>query len=145
MNLPPAQGRWTHNPQYALTLSAPATIDISLERPSAKWAPIVKRHTLAALMGLYVIKGEAAGTPMRSPSAVMAGLIHETNFLPGHEVKASLYLEPLPDGAPYILMPATFGEGMRGPFSLGVTADGAPVEISLLESDGLTLRDAKTS
>ena len=66
--------------RYALTLSAPATIDISLERPSAKWVPIVKRHTLAALMGLYVIKGEAAGVPIRSPSAVMAGWIHEPSM-----------------------------------------------------------------
>ena len=50
-------------------------------------------------------------------------ILHRTNFIPSHELKCSLYLEPLPNGAPYILLPATFGAGMRGPFSLGVSAD----------------------
>ena len=50
--------------------------------------------------------------------------MHQTVFMPTHEVKASLKLEALPrDGAPYLIMPATFGAGQRGPFSLGVQAD----------------------
>ena len=44
-------------------------------------------------------------------------------FLPLYELKESLYLEPLPDGASYVIMPATFGAGQRGPFSLGVSSD----------------------
>ena len=54
--------------------------------------------------------------------------------MPSHVVKCELVLDPLPDGAPYIIMPATFGEGMRGPFSIGVNTD-APCDFSLLSAD----------
>ena len=40
-------------------------------------------------------------------------------------------VEPRPDGSPYILMPATFGPGMRGPFSLGVDCD-VPFDLTQL-------------
>jgi len=99
-------GRWTHNPQYALTLSAPAEVEISLERPANRWDRLLKMHTMSALMGLYVLRGESHA-PMRSPSAALANIVHQSTFMPGHEVKATVYLEPQPDGAPYILMPAT--------------------------------------
>ena len=46
-------------------------------------------------------------------------------------MKASLFLEPLEDGSPYIIMPATFGGGQRGPFSLGIHTDMAS-ELELL-------------
>ena len=55
----------------------------------------------------------------------------------------TLYLEPLPDDAPYLLMPATFREGMTGPFTIGVTADGTPLEITLLgDEKSRSVRDA---
>jgi len=135
-------GRWTHNPQYALMISGPAHVEISLERPANKWDRLLKMHTMSALLGMYVLRGEESGKPLRSPSAAMASIIHQSTFMPGHEVKASLYLEPLSNGAPYILMPATFGEGMRGPFSIGVLADGVPLDIVALEDGSAPLRDA---
>lgn len=140
-------GPWTKNPQYALTLHAPAMVDITIERPSKRWELKLKTHTLDALMGLYVLRGDgnAPHAPMRSPQAALASMVHQANFCPMHELKCQLYLEPLPDGAPYILMPATFGEGQTGPFSIGVTADGAPLDIAPLEEDGgRQLRDART-
>ena len=36
---------------------------------------------------------------------------------------------PLPNGAPYIVMPCTFGAGQRGPFSLGATSDDGDFEL----------------
>ena len=45
-------------------------------------------------------------------------------FVPLHENSVTLKLSPLPNDAPYIIMPCTFGAGQRGPFSLGATADG---------------------
>jgi len=138
-------GPWTKNPQYALTLATPTTVVITLERPSKRWERLVKTHTLAALMGLYVLRGEQPNVPMRSPQAALASMVHLETFCPMHELTCSLYLEPLPNGAPYLLMPATFGEAMCGPFSIGVTGDGAPLEIVLLEDDGgRQLRDART-
>ena len=138
-------GAWSRNPQYGLMLAAPTTVDITLERPPKKWERMLKTNTLASLMGLYVLRGEHQHTPVRSPQAALAAMIHQANFCPMHELKCTLYLEPLPNGAPYILMPATFGEGMCGPFSLGVTtADGAPIEIALLDDEGgRHLRDAR--
>jgi hypothetical protein len=138
-------GAWSRNPQYSLMLAAPTTVDITLERPSKKWERMLKTNTLASLMGLYVLRGEHQHAPVRSPQAALAAMIHQANFCPMHELKCTLYLEPLPNGAPYILMPATFGEGMCGPFSLGVTtADGAPIEIALLDDEGgRHLRDAR--
>jgi len=88
-----------------------------------------------------VLRGES-NAPMRSPSAALANIMHQSTFMPGHEVKATVYLEPQPDGAPYILMPATFGEGMKGPFSIGVMADGVPLEVVALDDGPATLRDA---
>jgi hypothetical protein len=138
-------GAWSRNPQYSLMLAAPTTVDITLERPPKKWERMLKTDTLASLMGLYVLRGEHQHAPVRSPQAALAAMIHQANFCPMHELKCTLYLEPLPNGAPYILMPATFGEGMCGPFSLGVTtADGAPIEIALLDDEGgRQLRDAR--
>ena len=43
--------------------------------------------------------------------------------IPSHELRFTLYLEPLPDSAPYSMMPTTFGSGMREPFYLGVSTD----------------------
>ena len=57
--------------------------------------------------------------------------IHQTVFVPAHEVKASLFLEPLENGAPYIIMPATFGAGQKGPFSIGIHSD-MPCEFELI-------------
>ena len=56
------------------------------------------------------------------------------------DLEAEIYLEPLPGGAPYVLMPTTFGPGLRGPFSIGVTADGVPLHITPLQ-DGADARD----
>ena len=49
---------------------------------------------------------------------------HMAPFVPLHENSVTLKLSPLPNDAPYIIMPCTFGAGQRGPFSLGATADG---------------------
>ena len=54
--------------------------------------------------------------------------------MPAHQSSASLNLEPLPDGVCYIIMPATFGGDMRGPFSLGVNTD-RPCTFEALEDD----------
>ena len=74
-------------------------------------------------MGVYVLRGAAPGAKVSSPDKALANLVHRSTFIPSHELRFTLYLEPLPDGAPYIVMPTTFGSGMRGPFSLGVSTD----------------------
>jgi hypothetical protein len=38
-------------------------------------------------------------------------------------VSTTQQLKPLPDGAPYLIMPTTFGPGFRGPFYLQLAAD----------------------
>jgi len=116
-------GRWTSNPQYALTLSSPTTVQITLERPANKWARLQKLNTLEAMMGFYVLRGEMPNAALRAPRAALASIVHQATFMPAHQSSCSLHLEPLPDGACYLIMPATFGGGMRGPFSLGVNTD----------------------
>jgi hypothetical protein len=139
-------GRWTHNPQYALTISSGTSVEISLERPANRWDRLLKTSTMSCLIGLYVMRSEEGGKPIRSPGAAMANIVHQTTFIPAHELKANIYLEPQPNGAPYILMPATFGEGMKGPFSIGVLAeDGMPLDLVPLEDGSAPLRDAMTS
>ena len=114
---------WTANPQYALNVSSGTDVQIALERPASKWARFNKTHTLEAMMGVYVLRGTAPGAKVNSPEKAFANVVYRSNFIPSHELRFSIYLEPLPDGAPYIVMPTTFGSGMRGPFSLGVTTD----------------------
>jgi hypothetical protein len=128
---------WTENPQYALTVTSGTDVLISLERPAKKWERFNKTHTLESMFGLYVIRGDRTGQPLREaqPLVSVNRVIHQTVFVPSHENRCNLFLEPLPGGAPYILMPATFGRGMRGPFSLGVSTD-RPVELTELREKG---------
>ena len=126
--------KWTVNPQYALTLNAPTTVSITLERPANKWQRLQKLNTLEAMMGFYVIRGEVANTPMRGTRACLESIVHQSTFLPAMSNSVSLHLEPLPDGAPYLIMPATFGVGMNGPFSLGVNADRPCTFVALEEA-----------
>lgn len=113
---------WTHNPQYALTLSSATTVQLVLERPANKWARLQKLNTLEAMMGFYVLRGDGRA-PHRNPTTALPSVVHQATFMPSMEAKCTLYLEPLPDGSPYIVMPATFGAGMRGPFSIGINTD----------------------
>jgi len=114
--------KWMSNPQFGLRVGALTNVEITLGRPANKWKGSAKARTLESMMGFYVLRGETVGQRVR-PEQAEAAVIHQTVFLPAHEVKASLYLEPLPDDAPYIIMPATFGAGQRGPFSLGINTD----------------------
>jgi hypothetical protein len=127
--------RWTANPQFALRLSSPTTVEITLGRPANKWRQVTKGRTMESMMGFYVLRGEPAdgrATPRVRPEQVEQAVVHQTVFLPSYEVKATLELAPLDNGAPYILMPATFAAGQRGPFSLGVNTD-VPVELEPLD------------
>ena len=98
------------------------TVDITLERPANKWRGATKTATLESMMGFYVLRGDGIGQRLKA-ERVDSAVLHQTTFLPAHEVRASIHLEPLDDGAPYIIMPATFGAGQRGPFSLGINTD----------------------
>ena len=82
-------------------------------------------------MGFYVLRGEVANSAMRGAKACLDGVVYQSTFLPAHHNSVTIHLEPLPDGAPYLIMPATFGEGMRGPFSIGVSTDRPCTFVSL--------------
>ena len=126
--------QWTANPQYALTVNAPTTVAIPLERPANKWQRLQKLNTLEAMMGFYVLRGEIANTPMRGARAPPRWRRPPEHFPARPPQHRSLHLEPLPDGAPYLIMPATFGVGMNGPFSLGVNADRPCTFVALEEA-----------
>ena len=128
---------------YAVTVTTPTTVDITLERPARKWRIPQKMHTLDAMLGFYVLRGDTPGQRVK-PALCADSVLHQTNFLPAHEVRASLYLEPLENGASYVIMPATFGAGMRGPFSLGVSTD-CPCEFEELPETNAPARAGEAS
>ena len=125
---------WTDNPQYELRVAAACSLTLSLRRPARHWDRHNKRlsaHTrtssreMEAMISFYVIEGTAGGgARLHAPSRRKVSVRHMAPFVPLHENSVTLKLSPLPNDAPYIIMPCTFGAGQRGPFSLGATADG---------------------
>ena len=122
------------NPQYELRVAAACSLTLSLRRPARHWDRHNKRlsaHTrtssreMEAMISFYVIEGTAGGSArLHAPSRRKVTVRHMAPFVPLHENSVTLKLSPLPNDAPYIIMPCTFGAGQRGPFSLGATADG---------------------
>ena len=82
-------------------------------------------------MGFYVIVPDE-----RSRGVTMRNIVHQTAFIPANEISCTLQLKPLPNGEPYIVMPATFGPNMKVPFTLGVTAD-ASVGLNVFDKEQL--------
>lgn len=66
----------------------------------------------------------------------LRNVAHQSAFIPANEVSCVLQLKPLPNGFPYIIMPATFAPGIKGPFSLRVTAD-ASIDLRIFDKGQL--------
>ncbi|KAL1502901.1 hypothetical protein AB1Y20_010974 [Prymnesium parvum] len=125
------RGDWAASPKYSLSITKDTTVEITLQRPAAKWDKIIKVKTLEAMLGLYVIVPEDRPRPI-----VWKNVVYQSAFIPANEISCSLHLKPLPNGFPYVIMPATFGPGMKGPFTLGVIAD-APIDLQAFDKDSL--------
>jgi len=110
-------GSWATNPQYALTITTETTVEITLQRPAEKWDRLTKLKTLEAMMGFYVVIPDDNHRPAKR------NIVHQTAFIPANDISCTLLLKPLPHGDPYIVMPTTFGPGIKGPFTIGVTSD----------------------
>tara|TARA_B110001452_G_scaffold226799_1_gene201397 strand:+ start:78 stop:953 length:876 start_codon:yes stop_codon:yes gene_type:complete len=117
---------WSANPQFALRLAAPGEVTIALKRPYRAWRAQIQDFSMEAMQAIYVLLGKPGGEPIRGVDRRVAGsvkVVSQTAYVPFNEVSTTLRLAPRPDGAPYLIMPATFSPGMKGPFSLGVSAD----------------------
>jgi len=128
-------GNWNSNPQYALAISTECTIELTLQRPADKWDRLTKIKTLEAMMGFYVIVPDD-----HSRTISTRNIVHQTAFIPTNEISCTLQLKPLPNGDPFIIMPTTFGPGMKGPFTLGVTAD-ATIDLQPFSKEQLPPRN----
>lgn len=116
---------WSANPQFALRLAEPGEVKIVLKRPHRAWRAQVQDFSMEAMQAIYVLAGKPNGEPIRGVARQggTVKVISQTAYVPFNEVSTTMRLSPQPDGAPFLIMPTTFSPGMKGPFSLGVSAD----------------------
>ena len=105
---------------------------ISLTRPDAAWRRSCRSDNIGCMLGFYLMVGSANSQARLTYANRDAGEIQhegrpwsESAFVPMHTVSTpeGFYLDPLPAGEVYIIMPATFEGGKTGPFMLSVSTD----------------------
>jgi hypothetical protein len=93
----------------------------------------------ASMLGMYVLRGRGLGAAerLRMPARGYAALevVKEVPFVPLESVEVRLHLSPLPDGAPYVLVPCLFGEGLAASFTLEATCADAEAGLQLVMVD----------
>uniref|UniRef100_A0A7S3Y2S7 Uncharacterized protein n=1 Tax=Heterosigma akashiwo TaxID=2829 RepID=A0A7S3Y2S7_HETAK len=93
------------------------------------------------MIGFYLMSGDR-------PNREGGGVYHEgklwteSAFVPMHQVSTpeNFYLDPLPDGKAYTIMPATFEPKKKGPFFISVVTD---VEFTLKKESSSHKKDSK--
>ena len=136
---------WGLNPQYLLTISAgsdvhrpigsPCSLKIALRRPAEPWATPMQRNPVESMAGFYLIRAPAplvdapAGSKTKLPLRSKADLdiVHESCFSPTLEADCTLELILRAEPTSLVLVPATYGPGQMGPFSIELACD-VPLE-----------------
>mmetsp|Transcript_33293 Transcript_33293/g.78206 ORF Transcript_33293/g.78206 Transcript_33293/m.78206 type:complete len:336 (+) Transcript_33293:1954-2961(+) len=143
--------RFLSNPQLQLRVSQPAMVRIRLQRGKVTQLGdeneqadrmLLLRSTekyYASMLGLYVLRGRGLGPAerLRLPARGYAALdvVQEVPFVPLASVEVMLHLSLLPDGAPYVLVPCLFGDGLGASFTLEATCPDAEAGLQLAMVD----------
>ncbi|GFR44608.1 hypothetical protein Agub_g5891, partial [Astrephomene gubernaculifera] len=107
---------WRRNPKYHIVLSSYGRVRITLSRaPSRK-----PRHPVEDMLGLYILR--AAGPDGEIKGDAKRAVVAESTFVPQPETTAEYELN---GGCHYVIMPATYGPGRTGRFTLAVASSTA--------------------
>ena len=108
---------WASNPKYLLKFESQGYIraKVTLSRPEKLWSSKIARNTVGCMMGLYVFD-ELLTRPIKSK------LLRDPTFMPINEITEVIEDES-PSESGYTLMPATYENGIKGPFILSVSSD----------------------
>ena len=133
---------WGLNPQYLLTTifdgddgveesERKASLKLTLRRPEAPWEAPMKDKVVDSMIGFYLLEapaglvgGGAAASRLKLTCSgkTAVNIVHESCFAPTFEVGCTVQLSAQGPTS-FILVPATFGAGVAGPFSIELVCD----------------------
>jgi hypothetical protein len=112
---------WKKNPKYNLTFhfpihsEAPARVRITLAKYGASWKQMSRKDTVSCMIGFYIFSSHHGALTQ----------VYESIFVPDNELStdSSFTLSQLPRGDFYIIMPATFLDGVIGSFVISILSE----------------------
>lgn len=155
------QERWQRNskflanPQLQLRLAQPSELRIRLQRGKLSRTGDESAHAdrglllrsteafYGGMLGLYVLRadGQREAERLKLPARGYAGLhvVSEAAFVPLESTEVRLALPPLEGGAPYVLVPCLFGQGLVGGYTLEVTSSAPGMTLAEVGEQTITL------
>jgi hypothetical protein len=128
------EASWGSNPQYSLHVdgtgrgATPCTLTLVLKRPLDAWMQTMSKHPIESMLGFYVCASSEGTPPTKLPlrKKANAKVVHETCFAPTLEATCTIHLSA-GRTTTFVLIPATYGPGQSGPFSIEAASD-APLQ-----------------
>jgi hypothetical protein len=115
---------WLDNPKFELIFTNKEKIqnvkfEIFLARSETLWGTEISRNIINSMMGLYIFRRDIS-TSIINPDNLMN--LEDVHFAPKVEIISRFEFSNVhPDG--FVIMPTTYGAGIKGPFTIMVNCE----------------------
>ena len=122
---------WGANPQYGVTVfcdpsddeGGECSLTITLRRPEEPWSTLLQSRPVESMAGFYLLRAGDEPRRLGLKNKSSLDIVHESCFAPTLEASCTLTVPASVTSTTLVLIPATYGAGQAGPFTVELACD----------------------